>query len=165
MKTSLIPLFFLLLVAAGCSSTKNAAKSEQRAADFEQMASLVESGNYVYTIQSISPTGGRTIQATTPYTMKAVDGNYEAYLPYMGRAYQAAYGGDGGIEFNGSPENLKIERNNKKNTIAVSFTIAGDKDRYTVNFQVGSGGYGTLTINSQNRQGISYYGTVTKTER
>lgn len=162
MKKTSILILMLAIMAAGCSSTKNAASSEQRAADLEEMAAMIESGNYIYTIQSISPTGGRTIQATTAYTMKAVDGKYEAYLPYMGRAYQATYGGNGGIEFNGTPENLKIEKNSKKNTIAVSFTIAGENDRYTVNLQVGSGGYGTLNINSQNRQGISYYGSVTQ---
>ena len=125
------------------------------------MAALLESGNYVYTIQSISPTGGRTIQSTTPYTMKAVDGTYEASLPYFGRAYQANYGGNGGIEFSGTPENLEITRNSKKKNVLVTFSIAGSTDKYTVTLQVGSGGYGTLIINSQNRQSISYYGTVT----
>lgn len=161
MKKTLFPLMILLLISAGCSSTQNAAKSEQRAADMEKMAALIESGNYTYTIQSISPTGGRTIQSTTPYTMKAMDGTYEADLPYFGRAYTATYGGDGGINFNGTPEDLKIEKNDRKSTVNVSFSIAGEKDRYTVSLEVGSGGYGTLNINSQNRQSISYYGTVT----
>ena len=159
MKKVVFPMI-LLMLAAGCSSTKNAATSEQRAADMEKMATLIESGNYVYTIQSISPTGGRTIQSTTPYTMKAVDGNYEASLPYLGRAYTASYGGDGGIDFNGSPEDLVIEKNSKKGTVSVHFSIAGEKDKYNVNLVVGSGGYGTLSITSQNRQGISYYGAV-----
>ncbi|MGW8314514.1 MAG: DUF4251 domain-containing protein [Bacteroidales bacterium] len=161
MKKSILSLLILLFVAAGCSSTQNTAKSDQRAADMEKMASLIEGGNYVYTIQSISPTGGRTVQSTTRYTMKAVDGNFEANLPYIGRAYAGAYGGDGGIEFNGSPENLKIEKNSKKGNVTVNFSIEGEKDRFTVNLVVGSGGYGTLSINSQNRQGISYYGMVT----
>ncbi len=151
----------LALLAAGCSSTQNTARSEQQAEELEKMAALLESGNYVYTIQSINPTGGRTIQSTTPYTMKAVDGNYEASLPYFGRAYQANYGGDGGIKFSGTPENLEITRNSKKKSVLVTFSIAGSTDKYTVTLQVGSGGYGTLIINSQNRQSISYYGTVT----
>jgi hypothetical protein len=159
MRKMLIPVLMFLL-AAGCSATRNAASSEQRAADLEKLAAMIEGGNYVYTIQSISPTGGRTIQSTTPYTMKAVEGNYEASLPYMGRSYTAVYGGDGGIEFNGAPDNLTIEKNSKKGTVRVGFTIAGEKDRYTVSLVVGTGGYGTLTINSQNRQGISYYGAV-----
>jgi len=123
---------------------------------------MIEGGNFIYTVQSISPTGARTIQATTTYTMKAVNGNYEASLPYFGRAYQASYGGDGGIEFNGTPENFQLTKNTKKNTLTVTFTIAGGRDRYNITFQVGNGGYGTLTVNSQNRQAISYYGLVSE---
>jgi hypothetical protein len=167
-KNALITLVLVVFFATGCAvsssqnSGNNSSKKEQRAADLEKVAAMIESGNFVYTVQSISPSGSRTLQATTTYTMKAVNGNYEASLPYFGRAYQASYGGDGPIEFNGTPESLQLTKNTKKNSLTVSFSIAGDRDRYSVTFQVGYSGYGTLIVNSQNRQSISYYGMVSE---
>jgi hypothetical protein len=167
-KNALIPVMLLVFFTSGCavsssqSSGDNISKKEQRAAEMEKVAALIESGNFIYTVQSISPSGSRTLQATTTYTMKAVNGNYEASLPYFGRAYQASYGGNGPIEFNGTPEDLKVTRNTKKNSLTVTFAIAGERDRYSVTFQVGYSGYGTLIVNSQNRQSISYYGMVSE---
>lgn len=162
-------MILLAFILTGCAATSNqtsgdrTTKSEQRAASLDEIASLIESGSYVFTVQSINPTGARTIQATTTYTMKATGGNYEASLPYFGRAYQASYGGDGGIEFNGTPGDLEITRNTKKYTLMVTFTMKEQKDTYNVTLQLGYSGYGTLTVNSQNRQSISYYGLVSDT--
>ncbi len=130
--------------------------------DFERTSVLIESGNYVYQVQSVNPTGGRTIHTTSMYTMKATDGTFDAYLPFFGRAYQADYGGDGGIKFNGEPENLEIQKDARKYTISVSFTIKEPNDRFSVNLVVGSNGYGTLNITSQKRQAISYYGLISE---
>jgi hypothetical protein len=168
MKRALFALVYLALIMTGCavsssqSSDKKTLKNEERAAAVEQVVAVIESGNYTFTVQSISPTGGRTIQSTTPYTMKAVNGNYEASLPYFGRAYQASYGGDGGIEFNGTPEDLKIIRDTKKNTVTVTFSMNQSNEKYTITFMVGSTWYGTLIVSSQNRQTISYYGLVSE---
>jgi hypothetical protein len=87
-----------------------------------------------------------------------MNGTYEAYLPYFGRAYSGGYGDSGGIEFKGEPENLEITRNDKKLSISVSFSIRAEKDTYSVNLKVGSSGYGQMTVSSQKRQVISYSG-------
>jgi hypothetical protein len=89
-------------------------------------------------VRSATPTGGKTIQITSEYTLEAREGIYEAYLPYFGRAYSASYGGDGGIEFK------------------------GDNDQYTISLEIGSSGYGSLGINSQKQANISYYGQASE---
>ncbi|MCK4879180.1 MAG: DUF4251 domain-containing protein [Bacteroidales bacterium] len=158
MKTGIIAFITATLILSGCSATSSTAKKEQAAANFEKTANLIESGNYKFTIRSASPAGGKTIQITSLYTLKAMEGNYKAYLPYFGRAYSGGYGESGGVEFNGEPENLKITRNDNKNKISVAFTIKSDTEQYKVNLQVGASGYGNLVISSQKRQTISYYG-------
>ena len=158
MKTGIIAFITAAIILSGCSATSSTSKKERAAADFEKTATLIESGNYQFTIRSASPSGGKTIQITSLYTLKAIEGNYEAYLPYFGRAYSGGYGESGGIEFNGEPENLKITRNDPKNKISVAFTIKSDKDQYKVNMEVGASGYGNLVISCQKRQTISYYG-------
>lgn len=165
MKQRLIPLLIAAMTFTGCGTSSSVAdggpktsRQEKTAADFEQLVTLIEGGNYQFLARSASPSGGRTIQLTSEYTMEARDGVYQAHLPYFGRAYQASYGGDGGIEFSGEPENLEITRNDRKNTLSVSFVVKTDKDLYTLKLEVGASGFGTLMVSSQNRQNISYYG-------
>ena len=158
MNTRIAVLLTAAIFLSSCSASTSTAKKEKAAADFEQTTALIESGSYQYTIRSASPSGGKTIQITSYYALKANEGNYEAYLPYFGKAYSGGYGNSGGIEFNGEPKDLQISRNEKKNEISVNFTIKAEKDSYTVKLNVGSSGYGTMVISSQKRQTISYSG-------
>jgi len=156
MKIILIVSIMASMTLWGCSVTSST--SEQGAAGLDKMESLIKSGDYEFTIRSASPSGGRTIQITTSYSLKAVDGKYQAYLPYFGRAYSAGYGENGGIEFNGYPENLEITRNDKKKTVTAAFTIRSEKDQFKVSLVVSASGYGNMMISSDKRQSISYYG-------
>jgi hypothetical protein len=162
----LIPLAFL---SAGCGVTttqsgseKRITKKERRAEEFEKTALLVEGENYIYRVQSVNTGRGKTIQTTSPYSMKVRNGQYEATLPYFGRAYQADLGGSGGIEFNGTPEDMAISKDTNKLTITTTFTIANSGEKYNSTLVIGSNGYGTLTIHSQRRQAISYYGQISE---
>jgi hypothetical protein len=167
-----IPILLSLsiaLVIAGCGTTSpstdgSSSRQQKKLADFDKIAALIEGGNYRFLVRSASPSGGRTIQISSEYTMEVRDGSYEAYLPYFGRAHQASYGGDGGVEFKGEPENLQLVRNDKKNTISTAFTITGKNDQYTINLELGASGFGTLLVSGQKRQSISYYGLAGELE-
>jgi len=158
MNPGIISLLMVAFLLSGCSTSSYSAKKDKAAAEFEHTAALIESGSYMFTIRSASPSGGKTIQITSQYALKALEGTYEAYLPYFGRAYSAGYGDSGGIEFKGEAENLEISRNDKKLNISVSFSIGAENDTYTVNLKVGSSGYGQMTVSSQKRQAITYSG-------
>jgi len=160
MKTGISALITAAIFLSACSASSSTAKNELKAAEFEQTASLIESGSYQFTVRSATPSGGKTIQISSEYTMKAKDGNYEAYLPYFGRAYSATYGGNQGVEFKGEPEDLEYTRKDNKNKVSLSFTISADSEKYTVNLEVGGSGYGTLVISNPRKQPISYYGQV-----
>jgi hypothetical protein len=166
MKTLIIPVIALALIISGCKASSSTAgddsklsKNEKKDAQFEQMAALIEGGEFVYTAQSASPMGGKTIQITSSYTLEAKEGIYKAYLPYFGRAHSASYGGDGGVEFEGEPTDLKVNKNADKKTITISFNIKNKNETYGCTLVTG-GGNGTLTITSSNRSTISYYGKV-----
>ena len=167
MKPGILVVITVAMALTGCgvssSSTgsgQEISKQEKKAAEFEKSASLVESGQYQFILRSATPSGGKTIQITSEYTMEAIEGVYQAYLPYFGRAYSASYGGNGGIEFKGEPENLTLTRDEKKMLVTVSFNMKTDDDLYTISLEIGSAGYGTLVVASQKRQSISYYGQV-----
>ncbi len=158
MKTGILVLCTAAFVLSGCSASSSTSRKERDAAKFQSVAELIESGNFMFTVRSASPAGGRTIQITSLYALRASDGTYAAYLPYFGRAYAGGYGMEGAISFSGEPTGLQIKRDDSKNNISVDFSMQTDQDQYTVSLNVGSSGYGNLIINSQKRQTISYYG-------
>ena len=154
-------LLGLTLILSACSSTASSSRSGNKAADFEATAALIESGNYQFTVRSASPSGGRTVQITSPYVMKAADGSYEALLPYFGRVYSGGYGQGGSVEFQGEPENLQVERNDKKLRMEVNFSINTQGEKFDVKLIVGASGSGNLMVSSSRRQTISYNGQAT----
>ncbi len=171
MKSLLIPAVALALILSGCKASSStvgddgkSSKNEKKDAQFEQMAAIIEGGEFEYTVQSASPMGGKTIQITSSYTLEAKEGIYKAYLPYFGRAYNASYGGNGGVEFEGEPTDLEVNKNEAKRTITISFNIKNKDEKLGCNLVIGGGGNGTLTITSANRQAISYYGVVSSTQ-
>lgn len=161
MKRNIIVLLGLAFVLSACSSTASTSGSGNKAADFEGTAALIESGNYQFTVRSASPSGGRTVQITSLYVMKAADGSYEALLPYFGRVYSGGYGQGGSVEFQGEPENLQVERNDKKLRMEVTFSINTQGEKFDVKLIVGSSGSGNLMVSSSRRQTISYNGQAT----
>lgn len=169
MRTGHIFLIAALFTLGACSASstttgndRKEAKKEQAAANFENSANLIDNGEYQFTIRSASPSGGKTVQITSLYTLTAKNGKVEAYLPYFGRAYSGGYGDNGAIEFNGEPENLKITKNQDKNKIRVEFSIKSEKDLYKVHLETAGSGYGNLVISSDKRQTISYNGLLSE---
>jgi hypothetical protein len=163
MNKLLTSLLILALLLSGLSPAA-AQKTNKKDTQFQEMNALIEGARYQFIVQSVQPTGGQTIQSTSGYTMDIKDSIYTADLPYFGRAYKASYGGDGGVKFEGTPENLEITSNEKKRTIKVQFEIRGKNDKYTLYLSAGYSGYASLSINSQNRQPISYSGIIAPLE-
>jgi len=162
MKSSILPVITLILLLTGCSASSSTSKKEQKAAQYEQTAELIEGGNYLYTVRTANPAGARSIQITSAYTFEVKEGIYKAYLPYFGKAYNASYGGNGGVEFEGEPADLSVINDDKKQTVTVKFNIKNKDENYDCMLVVSAGGNGTLTVTSSKRQVISYYGAVSK---
>jgi hypothetical protein len=80
-------------------------------------------------------------------------------MPYYGRVYSAApYTGDGGLKFEGEPQEFKVEKG-KKN-YSVTAVVKGGTDNYTLNMTVSFDGSASLSIISNNRSTISYSGDI-----
>lgn len=154
-------LMVVVLLLASCSSTSKLSDEEKKVR-LDELVQLVESGNFSFEAQSASPSGGQTIQLSSSYSLDRKDGEFNAYLPYFGRAYMATPGGSGGVEFKGEGEDLEVTRNDKKNMVELRFSIDSDEDRYELFLSVGISGFGNLTVTSQKRSTISYYGSFSE---
>lgn len=154
--TTLLILAFLTSVFTPATAQKTNKKDEQ----FKEMTTLIENGRYEFSVQSVQPTGANTIHSSSYYTLVANDSIFKADLPYFGRVYMTTYGSEGGIKFEGQAENLKITLNEKKRMIEIQFHIRGKNEKFEVFLSIGSSGFASLRINSQNRQPIAYSGTL-----
>lgn len=167
MKSEIILAFLpVLALSISCSSTdslsreqKKEMKKEQIERGMKEVKALLESGTYIFTVQTAQPNGGIAIRISdTNYSIDSKDNYLKADLPYFGRAYASHYSNDSGIKFEGSPENFEIKEDHKKGNIQVNYKISGTTEHLNVSMFISSTGFGSVSITSQNRQSISYYG-------
>jgi Domain of unknown function (DUF4251) len=163
MKTKLSILLVLLSLLSipvfAQEKTKKELKAERDLQKQKEMEALIDSKKFDFEAQKANPLGGRLIILDyNTYFLKFDTEKTTCDLPFFGRAFNVPYGGDGGIKFEGIPENIKVEK--KKKSYAVTATVKGKDDVYTLMFSIFSDGGATLSVNSNNRASISYTGEV-----
>ena len=80
-------------------------------------------------------------------------------LPYYGVAHGGmGVGRDKGMRFEGEPIDFLITHSGKE--YGVTAIVKAGNDSFSISMEVSKSGYATLTINSKNRESISYQGEV-----
>ena len=155
----LLFLVFMLGFQPGFAQKRTG--KEHKAQKAIEIKTLIESGEYVFIARSATPLSGRKVDLTSEYNLKIKGDSVESWLPYFGRAYQASYGDtDGGIKFKQKVTELKTTCNEQKKRCEVSFVADTPQDTYRMQLSVGWSGYGNLSVTSNHRQTISYYGML-----
>lgn len=162
MKTKLSLMLFLIVLSFSVSAqekTKKELKQERELKKQNEIKALIDAQNFVFEAQKTTPQSGRLIQLDyNTYFLKFNTDNTTCDLPFFGRAYNVGYNGDGGIKFEGKPENIKVE--NKKNSTTLKATVRGKSDVYDLMFSIFYNGSATLSVNSNNRAPITYDGII-----
>ena len=164
MKSKILIVAILFLTLA-CSSSKDISskndRSKSKTEKFEEAKKLFESKNYEFVARSASPQGGGNIDMTTNQNLIRVKGDtLDIYMPFFGVSYMPEYGGRGTIEITGKPESYELTTNKKKKSFRIEFRIKNDFDTYDMTIDAGYSGYGTLSVTSNKRSSISYWGTI-----
>jgi len=150
---------FLSFSVLAQEKTKKELKAERELQKQKEVEALLNSKNFVFEAQKATPQGGRMLNLDyNTYFLKFNTEKTTCDLPFFGRAFSVPYGGDGGIKFEGVPEDIKIEK--KKKSYNVKATVKGKDDVYTLYFNVFYDGGASLSINSNNRAPISYDGEI-----
>lgn len=100
------------------------------------------------------------IIGTTNY-VRFNDGEVTGYLPFYGERLNGARiaNNDNAIEFQGTPEELKVITNEKKQLIEVSFKASDrDSEDYLVNMTLYRNGSASLSVQSSERSFMRYSG-------
>ncbi|MBP4138326.1 DUF4251 domain-containing protein [Flavobacterium geliluteum] len=140
--------------------TKKELKAQEKLKKEKEIEALIENKNFVFDAERVLPQGFRTIIIDfNTYFLKFTEDKIECDLPFFGRAFNVGYGSnDGGIKFEGKPENLKIEK--KKKHYELKATVKGKEDVYTIFLMIYFEGGTTVSINSNKRAPISYDGNI-----
>lgn len=170
MKTNLLLLIVLFTTVSfsvvGQEKTKKELKAEREQQKQKEIQALIDNKKFVFEAQKVNPQGGRLlILDYGTYFLKFDEELTTSDLPFFGRAFNISYGGsDGGIKFEGKPENITIEK--KKNKNLIKATVKGSNDVYDLMFTIFYDGSASLSVTSNNRAPISYDGVVSapKTE-
>jgi hypothetical protein len=155
----LVVLCFLSFPVLAQEKSKKELKAEREQQKQKEIEALIDAKNFVFEAQKATPQGGRFINLDyNTYFLKFNEVKTTCDLPFFGRAYNVAYGGDGGIKFEGTPENIQVEK--KKKSYTIRATVKGKNDVYDLLFNVFYNGGASLSINSNNRASISYDGEI-----
>lgn len=164
MKTKLFIFLVLLSLLSfpvlAQEKSKKELKAERELQKQKEIEGLINSKNFVFEAQKVMPQGGRMLNLDyNTYFLKFSENKTTCDLPFFGRGFNVPYGGgDGGIKFEGVPENIQIEK--KKKSYNIKAVVKGKDDIYNLFFSVFLDGGASLSVNSNNRASISYDGEI-----
>lgn len=160
-RIALLSFVLLTFVLGGFTQTKKEQRQAKRVVAFAKTDSLIATKVYRFDATKANPSGMQQIDlATHTADLDIIRDTVISFLPYFGRAYQPSYGNDGGIKFETEIRNYKIEKDTSKLSITVSFEAKTKDDTYKCSLLVHHGGSSTLSVTSNKRAFISYYGNV-----
>lgn len=134
-------------------------KAEKKLQKQKEVEALIDSKNFIFSAKRVSPLGYRNIDLDyNTYFINFTPDRINCDLPYFGRAYSVNYGTDGGVKFEGKPENSLTEK--KKKLYTITMEVRGKNDFYKLFVSIYFNGSATVMITSNNRAPISYDGEV-----
>jgi len=159
MKTLRYLCILVLIVGAGLNTTfAQNSKKDKKAEKEATIKKNVDGQNYTFTANYVLPQRGGGKQLTeTYYDLKVNKDSVIAFLPYYGRAYfDVPYNGDTGMKFTSTKFSYSVKPKRKGWEVTIIPRDAKNIDKVMLN--ISPDGYATLSINSTNRDFISYDG-------
>jgi hypothetical protein len=124
----------------------------------DQMMQRITNKDFTVNVNAAQPMSGPMVVLTSPYSIKVKNDSIYSYLPYYGRAYSVPYGGGKALNFNDKTISY-TQRTTSKGLSEITIKVKNDEDTYTYILSLSPAGSASITVNSQNRQSISFSGT------
>ena len=160
-------VFFILIAAmttAGIAYAQDS-KKEKQAAKIAATKNLIDSQNFVFVADYVSPMGRGRRPLTSRYEVIVSKDTVISYLPYFGRAYSVPYNSTNiGFDFTSTNFDYNITTR-KKGGWDILIKPKDQNDNQQLSFQIFNNGSASLNITSANRSPISYQGYITERNR
>lgn len=107
------------------------------------------------------PQSFQPIYLSPRYDVTVTPDTVTAYLPYFGRAYRAPMiSSEGGIKFESTNFESEVEKGKKDGEWLVTIRTKDTSNATVLNFHLWNNGTAQLDVSDQNRQSISFKGTI-----
>ena len=158
LKLLLISAFVFGVSAANAQNTK----ADKKAAKEKVIKNKIDSVNYTFRANYVSPMrGGQRILTSSYYDLKVSKDTVTAFLPYFGRVYfnPPLSSTDAGIKFTSTKFDYKVTEKKKGGwLVIINFNDTDKARRMTLDISVN--GTTTVTSVSNNRDAITFYGDI-----
>lgn len=162
-KAMVLGVLFMFAISSLTAQSKKAERLAKKEVAYQEIKQLVESGNFTFNALWLITQGGWRVD--TDQITSTLEFNNETItsdLPFFGVVqFGLGYSGDGGINFKGTPTNYKIDYQDAKRRIKLSFTMKNKNEVFDVFATIYGSGSTTVQINSINRNSIDYRGFIT----
>lgn len=166
----------LLITALAFSGLNAVAQTDQATT-----AKIVEAKTYTFVARSVTPLNTQDISSVmskmpgamqggvinlteTYYEVKVTPDSVVAFLPYYGRSFSAPINqDDAGVKFTSKKFNYKSTKGKKRGWDTLIETKDA-KESYRLAFNISDNGYVTLSLNSNNKQSVTYQGYLKENE-
>lgn len=151
----------LLLVAVSSLMSCGGAKSAQELESFEKLKNLVYNQPFEIENDWADPLRWNMVNLIgNPNHIRFSKDSVDIFLPYFGERQIGGGYGDrrGGIIYQGEPEELSIEENEKKQRIVLKFNGRQDNEILSFIITLYPDGNAHTSVNSSQRDAISYRG-------
>lgn len=166
-----------LLIALGTFTYKAMAQTDKATT-----ASIVPAKTYTFVARSATPLNvqdisnimgripggqqGGSINLTEGYyELKVTPDSIVAFLPYYGRAFNPSLNpNDSGVRFTSKKFEYKSVKG-KKHGWNININTQDVNENYRITLNIGDDGYATLSLNSNNKQSISYNGYLKENDK
>ena len=156
-------LFMLLILVMGLSNLSLYAQSVkgQRERDSKTIVvrEKVESKNYVINCDRMYPLRGQSRYVGSNYSIEMRGDTVRSYLPYIGVAQSANYGGNNVLDFKKVYTDYVCKKG-KKESLLVSFTVENENETLNYNLTIYPTGSVRVYIQPMKRDAISYSGEI-----
>jgi len=163
--TKLAIISALILSCFQTVLAQKTSRAEREAAKIAKVKALLDARNYVFQADYVIPQRGNSKSLTFGYDMVVSKDTLQTYLPYYGQVTLAPTdASDGGIKLNTT--NFSYEaKASKKGGYEITIKLKdnfnqGSKDVRYMRLNVSATGYASLQVISNNRDPISFNGTI-----
>ena len=167
MKNLLIVTLIMVSVNIGFAQetmTRKEKKAAKEADQIEKVKTLINANTWQFDASQMLPSSGKSKVLTTPYNIVVNDNQLDCYLPYFGVAYRAEYASsESPMSFKSEIDDYAVD-NWKKRGWIITFKASNKQDRLNFILHVSETGSATLSVNSTDRQPVSYYGNIAEIE-
>lgn len=157
----LISLMFFFIQSFAQEISKKELKGIKEKEEYNSTVALINGRRFEFIANQALPQQGSSIDLTTNQNYLMIkDDSVFCFMPFFGRAFNIGYNEPGGFQVTGIIENFEKEENTKKMKIILEFKLKGSADSYQFHLNISGNKSASLTILSNNRATISYWGEI-----